>query len=138
MSIKICPYCAEEIKVDALKCKHCGEWIESKPKGVSTISWIVSNLPTLPNKRKRDYYFDVAQNIFVHLICGMYATFGMYGLFLWFTFDYLKKGHYKVGPLMGIAFGLTAGTWYFIYCVKYVLRRYKRWKKNTEDYYRES
>ncbi len=24
---KVCPYCKEEIKVDAVKCKHCGEFI---------------------------------------------------------------------------------------------------------------
>lgn len=29
-----CPYCAEEIKPDALKCKHCGEWL-SGPSAIS-------------------------------------------------------------------------------------------------------
>ena len=25
---KFCPACAEEIKADARKCKHCGEWLD--------------------------------------------------------------------------------------------------------------
>jgi len=27
-----CPYCAEEIKAAARKCKHCGEWLRSADK----------------------------------------------------------------------------------------------------------
>jgi len=30
---KICPYCAEEIQPDAVKCEHCGEWLNSSIAG---------------------------------------------------------------------------------------------------------
>jgi phage shock protein C len=32
MSTKKCAYCAEEIQEEAVKCKHCGSWLEA-PQG---------------------------------------------------------------------------------------------------------
>ena len=35
ISLSKCPYCADEIQPDAIKCKHCGSWLSGNPEGPS-------------------------------------------------------------------------------------------------------
>lgn len=35
MSLTKCPYCAEEVQPEAIKCKHCGSWLSGPPEGPS-------------------------------------------------------------------------------------------------------
>ncbi|MEP7343503.1 MAG: zinc ribbon domain-containing protein [Acidobacteriota bacterium] len=44
--MKKCPFCAEEIQGDAIKCKHCGEWLTEQTGRTGSSTWSVIPIQT--------------------------------------------------------------------------------------------
>ena len=47
--MKKCPFCAEDIQSDAIKCKHCGEWIKGKDDTKLSENKISTAAPASPS-----------------------------------------------------------------------------------------
>ena len=87
--IKRCPYCGEDISINAKKCKHCGEWLEeksqivneaiaqTKPKPVEQTQVIVNQI------EKKSNGLGIAGFI-LSLICAVFSWAPGANFVLWF------------------------------------------------------
>jgi hypothetical protein len=95
---KKCPFCAEEINIDAIKCKHCGEFlnqINSQNEGTSSSWWItitfflcvLTFIMGFTNPSEEKHYTALKQQIVNELNVNSDPLSSLFSLALNFTDD---------------------------------------------------
>lgn len=71
---KICPYCGEEIKFTAKKCRHCGEWLDETVKSQTPQSESLHQVDGAKGKSNLTKYFIIG-------ICAIVVLIAIFFIF---------------------------------------------------------